>query len=204
LIVPRTVEHATHRALIDCGVELAKEFGMYGYTVEQLLTKSGISKGSLYHHFEDFVDLVECVQVRIFTEYVEIDIAAIQRALDAATDRQKFFELISLITRTAVQPQRTESRLQRARIISATEGRERFAARIGEEQKLLNDQMTQVISVGQERGWIVPYLDAHALAIFVQGYAFGLLLNDVAAEKIVSEDWVAVIEMIMGNALLVD
>ena len=202
--MPRTVEHATHRALIDCGVELAKEFGMYGYTVEQLLTKSGISKGSLYHHFEDFVDLVECVQVRIFTEYVEIDIAAIQRALDAATDRQKFFELISLITRTAVQPQRTESRLQRARIISATEGRERFAARIGEEQKLLNDQMTQVISVGQERGWIVPYLDAHALAIFVQGYAFGLLLNDVAAEKIVSEDWVAVIEMIMGNALLVD
>ena len=202
--MPRTVEHATHRALIDCGVELAKEFGMYGYTVEQLLTKSGISKGSLYHHFEDFVDLVECVQVRIFTEYVEIDIAAIQRALDAATDRQKFFELISLITRTAVQPQRTESRLQRARIISATEGRERFAARIGEEQKLLNYQMTQVISVGQERGWIVPYLDAHALAIFVQGYAFGLLLNDVAAEKIVSEDWVAVIEMIMGNALLVD
>ena len=202
--MPRTVEHATHRALIDCGVELAKEFGMYGYTVEQLLTKSGISKGSLYHHFEDFVDLVECVQVRIFTEYVELDIAAIQRALDAATDRQKFFELISFITRTAVQPQRTESRLQRARIISATEGRERFAARIGEEQKLLNDQMTQVISVGQERGWIVPYLDAHALAIFVQGYAFGLLLNDVAAEKIVSEDWVAVIEMIMGNALLVD
>ena len=200
--MPRTVEHATHRALIDCGVELAKEFGMYGYTVEQLLTKSGISKGSLYHHFEDFVDLVECVQVRIFTEYVEIDIAAIQRALDAATDRQKFFELISLITRTAVQPQRTESRLQRARIISATEGRERFAARIGEEQKLLNDQMTQVISVGQERGWIVPYLDAHALAIFVQGYAFGLLLNDVAAEKIVSEDWVAVIDLVIANLLI--
>ena len=197
-------EHATHRALIDCGVDLAREFGMYGFTVEQLLTKSGISKGSLYHHFEDFNDLVECVQVRIFSEYVALDISAIQRALDAATDRQKFFELISLITRTAVQPQRTVSRLQRARIISATEGRERFAARIGEEQKLLNDQMTQVISVGQERGWIVPYLDAHALAIFVQGYAFGLLLNDVAAEKIVSEDWVAVIEMIMGNALLVD
>lgn len=197
-------EHATHRALIDCGVDLAREFGMYGFTVEQLLTKSGISKGSLYHHFEDFVDLVECVQVRLFAEYVAFDITAIKAALEAATDREKFFELISLITRTAVQPQRTVGRLQRARIISATEGRERFAARIGDEQKLLNDQMTQLISVGQERGWVAPHLDAHALAIFVQGYAFGLLLNDVAAEKIVSEDWVAVIDMIMGNALLVD
>ncbi len=196
------VEHATHRALIDCGVELAKEFGMYGFTVEQLLTTSGISKGSLYHHFEDFNDLVECVQVRIFAEYVAIDITAIKAALEVATDRQKFFELISLITRTAVQPQRTVSRLQRARIISATEGRERFAARIGEEQKLLNDQMTQVIAVGQERGWVVPHLEAHSLALFVQGYAFGLLLNDVAAEKIVSEDWVAVIDLVIANLLI--
>jgi AcrR family transcriptional regulator len=202
--VTKGVEHATHRALIDCGVELAKEFGMYGFTVEQLLTTSGISKGSLYHHFEDFVDLVECVQVRIFTEYVELDISAIQRALDAATDRDKFMQLISAITRTAMQPQRAISRIQRARIISATQGRERFAARIGHEQKLLNDQMTRVISVGQERGWVKPHLDAHALSIFVQGYAFGLILNDVAEEKAVADDWVAIIDMIMTNALLVN
>ena len=198
----KNVEHATHRVLIDCGVELAKEFGMYGFTVEQLLTTSGISKGSLYHHFEDFVDLVECVQVRIFTEYVKIDISAIQRALDAATDREKFVNLISLITRTALQPQRSISRIQRARIISATQGRERFAARIGHEQKLLNDQMTRVISVGQERGWISPHFDAQALAIFVQGYAFGLILNDVAKERVEPEELAAVIDSVIANFLI--
>ena len=196
------VEHATHRALIDSGVELAKEFGMYGFTVEQLLTKSGISKGSLYHHFEDFVDLVECVQVRIFTEYVELDISAIQRALDAATDRDKFVNLISLITRTALQPQRSTSRIQRARIISATQGRDRFAARIGHEQKLLNDQMKRVISVGQERGWIPPHFDAHALALFVQGYAFGLILNDVTEERVGAEEMAVVIDSVIANLLI--
>jgi len=200
--VAKSVEHATHRALIDSGVELAKEFGMYGFTVEQLLTKSGISKGSLYHHFEDFVDLVECVQVRIFTEYVELDISAIQRALDAATDRDKFVNLISLITRTALQPQRSTSRIQRARIISATQGRERFATRIGHEQKLLNDQMKRVISVGQERGWIPPHFDAHALALFVQGYAFGLILNDVTEERVGAEEMAVVIDSVIANLLI--
>lgn len=198
----KNVEHPTHRALIDCGVELAKEFGMYGFTVEQLLTTSGISKGSLYHHFEDFVDLVECVQVRIFTEYVELDISAIQRALDAATDRVKFVQLISAITRTAIQPQRAISRIQRARIISATQGRERFATRIGHEQKLLNDQMTRVISVGQERGWISSHLNAQALALFVQGYAFGLILNDVAEERVEPEELAAVIDSVIANLLI--
>jgi AcrR family transcriptional regulator len=200
--VAKGVEHATHRALIDSGVELAKEFGMYGFTVEQLLTKSGISKGSLYHHFEDFVDLVECVQVRIFAEYVELDISAIQRALDAATDRDKFVNLISLITRTALQPQRSTSRIQRARIISATQGRERFATRIGHEQKLLNDQMKRVISVGQERGWIPPHFDAHALALFVQGYAFGLILNDVTEERVGAEEMAVVIDSVIANLLI--
>jgi AcrR family transcriptional regulator len=200
--VAKGVEHATHRALIDSGVELAKEFGMYGFTVEQLLTKSGISKGSLYHHFDDFVDLVECVQVRIFTEYVELDISAIQRALDAATDRDKFVNLISLITRTALQPQRSTSRIQRARIISATQGRERFATRIGHEQKLLNDQMKRVISVGQERGWIPPHFDAHALALFVQGYAFGLILNDVTEERVGAEEMAVVIDSVIANLLI--
>jgi AcrR family transcriptional regulator len=200
--VAKGVEHATHRALIDCGVELAKEFGMYGFTVEQLLTKSGISKGSLYHHFEDFVDLVECVQVRIFAEYVELDISAIQRALEAATDRDKFVNLISLITRTALQPQRSTSRIQRARIISATQGRERFATRIGHEQKLLNDQMKRVISVGQERGWIPPHFDAHALALFVQGYAFGLILNDVTEERVGAEEMAVVIDSVIANLLI--
>ena len=199
----KTAEHPTHRALIDCGVELAKEFGMYGFTVEQLLTGSGISKGSLYHHFEDFNDLVECVQVQIFAEYVAIDIAAMQAALEAATDREKFEQLISAITRTAVQAQRRVSRIQRARIISATEGRERFADRIGQQQKLLNDQMTRIVSVGQERGWVNPHLEAHALSIFVQGYAFGLILNDVAEEQVEPNDWVAIIDAIMTKVLLV-
>jgi len=198
----KDVEHATHRALIDCGVELANEFGMYGFSVEQLLTRSGIAKGSLYHHFEDFNDLVECVQVRIFTGYVELDILAIQRALDAATDRDKLVNLISLITRTALQPQRSIIRIQRARIISATQGRERFAARIGREQKLLNDQMTRVITVGQERGWVNPDLDAQALALFIQGYAFGLILNDMAEERVNPEKLVAVIDSVLANLLI--
>lgn len=174
---------------------------MYGFTVEQLLTTSGISKGSLYHHFEDFNDLVECVQVRIFAEYVALDISAIQRALDEATDQEKFVNLISLIIRISMQPERSASRIQRARIISATQGRERFGARIGHEQKLLNDQMTQVISVGQERGWIASQLKANALSIFVQGYAFGLILNDVAEERADPEELIAVIDSVIANLL---
>jgi AcrR family transcriptional regulator len=199
--LPKTA-HPTREKLVATLVALMDERALYDIQVDDVLRESNISKGSLYHHFEDFNDLVECVQVRVFTEYVELDISAIQRALDAATDRDKFVNLISLITRTAMQPERAVSRIQRARIISATQGRERFAARIGHEQKLLNDQMTRVIIVGQERGWISPDLDAQALALFVQGYAFGFILNDVAEERVNPEKLVNVIDSVIANLLI--
>ena len=62
--------------------------------------------------------------------------------------------------------------------------------------------MTRVIIVGQERGWISPDLDAQALALFVQGYAFGLILNDVAEERVNPEKLVTVIDSVIANLLI--
>jgi hypothetical protein len=45
-------------------------------------------------------------------------------------------------------------------------------------------------------------LDAHALSIFVQGYAFGLILNDVAEERVESEELIAVINSVIANLLI--
>jgi len=62
--------------------------------------------------------------------------------------------------------------------------------------------MTRVITFGQERGWVKPDLDAQALALFVQGYAFGLILNDVAEERVNPEELVAVIDSVVANLLI--
>jgi len=49
-----TQPHPTKVALIEVVKEMIAEFGADGFTVEMVLAESGISRGSLYHHFEDF------------------------------------------------------------------------------------------------------------------------------------------------------
>jgi AcrR family transcriptional regulator len=56
-------EHPTKRALIDAVKLLLEQQPMSELTSEQVLEFSGKSKGSLYHHFEDFGDLVEHAQL---------------------------------------------------------------------------------------------------------------------------------------------
>ena len=55
--------HPTKRALITTVLEQLKTLKPSEITSESVLDKSGISKGSLYHHFEDFDDLIETAQV---------------------------------------------------------------------------------------------------------------------------------------------
>lgn len=56
-------EHPTKRALIDAVKLLLEQRAMSEVTTELVLDFSNKSKGSLYHHFEDFGDLVEHAQV---------------------------------------------------------------------------------------------------------------------------------------------
>ena len=55
--------HPTKRALVVTVLEELKSKKPSDLTSELILEKSGISKGSLYHHFEDFDDLIETAEV---------------------------------------------------------------------------------------------------------------------------------------------
>ena len=76
---------------MEAAAVLIDEHGSQGFTVEQLLEKSNISKGSLYHHFDDFHDVIMQAQVLRFARYVEEDITALTNVLLASTSREDMF-----------------------------------------------------------------------------------------------------------------
>ena len=55
--------HPTKTALIEATRELLETNARKDISTEQILNKSGISKGSLYHHFEDLEELVEAAML---------------------------------------------------------------------------------------------------------------------------------------------
>ena len=54
--------HPTKTHLIETAVALLEEKMPHEIAVDEILEKSGISKGSLYHHFEDLAELLESVR----------------------------------------------------------------------------------------------------------------------------------------------
>jgi AcrR family transcriptional regulator len=193
--------HPTKNLLLDTAVSLIDEFGPQGFTVETLLETSKISKGSLYHHFHDFSDVIEQAQVARFSRYVDEDIMLLVGLLRSATSREDLQTKFSLIVLGAGMPGRDAARADRATILGMARHSKKFADGLAIEQQRVTDVLADIAREMQERGWINKELDAAVVATFVQAYSLGFVLNDITSNPISIDQWSAFISMMLAKIL---
>lgn len=184
-----TKSHPTKDLLIETAVNLIDEFGPQGFTVDVLLEKSKISKGSLYHHFTDFGDVIEQAQVVRFGRSVDEDANQLVAALTSATTKEEMFERADLLISSSGDESRSKIRLNRAAIIGAAAHSEKFAAALALEQQRLTDAFADMIHELQNRGWVKEGVNPQAASLFIQAYSFGYVLNEITATPIDNETW---------------
>ncbi|MER6612659.1 TetR/AcrR family transcriptional regulator [Streptomyces xantholiticus] len=76
---------ATVEQVLTTALRLYGESGRQGFTVNAVTTASGVSLGSLYHHFGSFDGLAAALYIRCMGELFDEMIAALQRTRTART-----------------------------------------------------------------------------------------------------------------------
>lgn len=193
--------HPTKQLLLTTAISLIDEFGPQGFTVDNLLDASKISKGSLYHHFEDFHDVIEQAQVARFARFVDEDIRVLTSLLSTANSREELGQRFADVVLSSASPGRAEARADRASIVGLSRHSKKFADALAVEQQRLTDSLADVAREMQERGWINADLDVVALATFVQAYSLGAVLNDVTEKPISVERWATFIGRVLSQSL---
>lgn len=199
-----TSSHPTRDRLIATMVELLDGDDPEHITAEQVLNHSGISKGSLYHHFEDFEDLIEAALVFRFSRTVDQSITALTEMITHVSSKEELLEALKVFNRDSQDPARRPFRLERARAAGMTYSSHRFHVSLGEEQQRLTEAFTDLFTEVKNRGWSRPGVDPMAAAVFVQAYTIGRLIDDISPEKMSPENWNSIIDMVIENVLLAD
>ena len=181
--------HPTKALLLETAVTLIDRSGPNGFTVEELLETSGISKGSMYHHFEDFNDVIESAQVTRYSRYVDQDSATIAKVLSRVSSRDEMFAAFRGIIEATDGEGRAESREDRAAIIGQVRHSPKFAEQMAAEQERLTGALADIARELQERGFVAKEADPRLLATFVQAYSFGRVLDDIAPTHVDSDKW---------------
>ena len=193
--------HPTKRALIETVLAQLKTIKPTDLTSESVLEKSGISKGSLYHHFEDFDDLIETAEVIRYAAYVDQSIHLLTKVFQSAKSREEMIAELKKVTRFTQSPDLMPQRMDRATAISLANSNPRMLKKMNAEQDRLNEAIIDVFREARERGWISKEIDIHAGAIFIQAYTLGIVINDVSGKKVEPEAWNELIDMFLERII---
>lgn len=194
--------HPTHELLTRTALDLLSRYEIEDISAEMILQSSGVSKGSLYHHFEDLADLLETALVRRFTRNVDESIVMARQMLANAPDRAAFNAAMAEFHRINHTVDRRQNRIERARLLGLSHNNPRLARRLGEQQTRLTSAFADVCREAQTRGWMADDVDPMAASVLVQAYTLGRVIDDIASEHMDQAGWdkllIKLIENVFG------
>lgn len=188
--------HPTKRLLMQTVSSMLDSDHPYDVLVENVLKQSGVSKGSLYHHFKDYPELVEQTLAWRFSQGVDESIEMMRSVRDEASNPDEFWQGIEHLTLYSQAPERAKFRAERARIIGVAAANDRFGPMLAAEQDRMTNAITEIIRDVQTRGWVNTAVDPRALAVFIQSYTLGRTIDDIAGEHVSAEAWTNLIRSV--------
>lgn len=195
--------HPTKTRLIETTADLLENQFPQDIQVDEILEKSGISKGSLYHHFEDLGELLEAAQVSRYASWVDRSITLIVPVLSSAKTREDLIEGLKVLTKFTQSPEYRVNRFTRARTLANSEASVRFQKALGLEQERLTSALQDLVEEAKNKGLFRAHLNSRVVAVFIQSYTLGKIVDDTVSNPLEQENWDDFIMDMLINTMVI-
>jgi len=138
--------HPTAALLSKTVDQLLNEKNLDQITAEEVLTKSGISKGSLYHHFEDLSDLIETTLIIRYAYWIDLSIRSMSKLLESGKTTKLLKEGLFKVTYATQSDAMAKTRLERAQIVSLAQNNPRLLKKFTVETDRMTASFVDLIS----------------------------------------------------------
>ena len=180
---------STRQRLIDIAlIELDKN-GLSGFDLDDLLAKSKISKGSLYHHFGSKNGLITAAEVHLLLATYEQGNRLLRLLVENTKNADEFASHMELMVRTATNDESQESRRRRVRAIALAQHNPTLAEKIRMSQIEGSAYLADTMQIAVDKGWLRPDINVRAFSYWQQGMFFGHKLLDISGEDDLEEPW---------------
>ena len=194
----------TVASVIEAAIRAIEAGGEASVRIDDILQETGISKGSLYHHFGGREGLIAAARVTQFSRFVAEDAARVREALLKTKSLAEFISVTSAMVEIGSAAERESARLNRLSVISSSYGRPELREALALQQHTHTETIAEAIRYGQENGWLRNDVNPRALSVFVQGYNLARVLLDLDTEPVSIKDWEHVVRVALGSFFVTD
>lgn len=164
----------TRSRLLEATYRLILEKGIASVRVDEVLAEVGVTKGSLYWHFENRQDLIRQALTEQLQQLVGPTIETMADAVDSATDdKDAYLAALGSVFVNPFDPDEVERRWQRIELLAASRHDPEFATIMAEVQAVLLRSHLAIIEQSAEKGLLRGGLDPRALAVALMAVALG-------------------------------
>lgn len=185
--------------MIEATIRAIEAGGEASVRIDDILKETGISKGSLYHHFGGREGLIAAARVTQFSRFVAEDAKNIRDTLTKTNTLEEFIAATSALVELGDSIERERARHNRLSVIASSYGRPELRQSLALQQHSHTETIAEAVRYGQQKGWIRTDVNARALAVFVQGYNLARVLLEIDTEPVPNADWDHVVRVALGS-----
>lgn len=176
--------------VIDAARRAMRAAGETAVRVQEISAETGVSIGSIYHHFGDREGLIRAAYVHQFSESVASDIERLKNwsaTITSAQDlRARYEDMVAFLANYYQMMPVAE----RATVVGNAVSRPELRSAIAESHTRLTDGLTQVMQNLADAGILKEHITPRAAAQVVLGLLHGRVLTEIDNDTSVTlEQW---------------
>lgn len=197
-----TTFHPTKRLLVETVAKLLDRKQQNEISTDEVLEISGVSKGSMYHHFKDIQELIETTQIYRYSKWIDSSIEFLAKHVATARTQKELRKSLRILTEQTQADARKGARAERAQALSACRQNPRMEMKMGIETQRLTDAIADITNEVKNKGLFREDVNSKALATFIQAYTLGKIVNDYNPTGVSEEEWVEFIMKIVDQTFM--
>ena len=194
--------HPTKRLLVETVAKLLDSKKQNEISTDEVLELSGVSKGSMYHHFKDIQELIETTQIYRYSKWIDSSIDFLTKYVATARTKKELRKSLRILTEQTQSDTRKGARAERAQALSACLQNPRMEEKMGRETQRLTDAIADIANEVKNKGLFREDVNSKALATFIQAYTLGKIVNDYNPTGVNEEEWVEFIMKIVDQTFM--
>ncbi|MFM5904875.1 MAG: TetR/AcrR family transcriptional regulator [Micrococcales bacterium] len=179
----------TVAALIQTTNAVMAEGGESAVRIQEISVITGVSIGSIYHHFGDREGLIRATHVHNFSATVRKDIERVKEWMSQMHSTTEIAAHYNDMMKFLVAHFAAQSPFERAAILGNTAGRPLLQKALAEVQHELTNSLTEAMQLLKDRGMLKAHLSARAAAVVILGMLFGRVIGELDLTPVKDEEW---------------
>lgn len=200
LVKPRPAVTTDSRTqLIDAALRIILDKGIDAVRIEEIVAEVGVTKGSLYWHFEDREALIKAAIAEHIRRLNAETISAVSDAIASSSGKEDYFARIAPYIADPFDKEQVRDRWRRLAILVETRNDPELNAMMKDLQSRNLSVFVELMTEAQAAGVLRQDLDPRAVAVALNAMNLGSNIVDVLGENGPDEGaWWALMSFFIG------